>query len=89
MPLRGQRTIEHKRGAVKASEIFSTVSISHALFTPCQSDGEKIREVEAIRQLRKIAEVKINIAYLIHQLLLDYHRKFFQNWTHGLVIIQR
>lgn len=77
--LRVHRPSGHGRGAVKASLKYLSPSPFHMLYLPpCQSDGEKIREVEAILQLRKIAEVRLILPISIRQLLLDY----LQNWTH-------
>lgn len=45
-PARRTYHLAGERGSESISEIFITVSISHALFTLCQSDGEKERQVE-------------------------------------------
>lgn len=82
--LRVHRPSGHGRGAVKASLKYLSPSPFHMLYLPpCQSDGEKIREVEAILQLRKIAEVRLILPISIRQLLLDY----LQNWTHVLGLL--
>lgn len=56
---RSTRHRAQERSSESLSEIFITVSISHALFTPCPSEGEKIRGVEAIPQQRKTAGVRV------------------------------